>query len=152
MCIRDRVVVVDHGTFVEKGFNLTVSVENQVLKTYNYTGALITSQKVTTNPVSWNTTGKPYGAYQIKAELMPLRAANGTIVESNNCPTGVCLSNNVAYHIVRLNSPQGSSIVSFSLVQSIGLSVVFLVAVGAAWSLVGGRIDRRRRQASEALP
>ena len=150
--VQISVVVVDHGTSTEKGFNLTVSVENQILKTYNYTGGLITSQKVTTNPVTWNTTGKPYGAYEIKAELMPLRAPNGTILESNNCPTGVCLSNNVGYHIVRLTSPQGASIVSFSLVQSIGLTVGVLIAVGAAWSIVGGRIDRRRRQTAEALP
>ncbi len=146
------VVVVDHGTFSEKGFNLTLSVEGHELKTYNYTGILTTNNKVTEGPAPWNTTGLPVGIYEMRAELMPLRAANGTVIESNNCPTNSCLSNNIGYHLVRIGLPQGASLVSLSMVQSAGLVIGVLVATGAAWSIIGGRGERRRRQQAEALP
>lgn len=148
-----NVTVINQGTFPEKGFNLTVTVDNTVLlPLVNYTGGLATNHRITVGPWTWNTSGRPVGTYGVKAELMPLRAENGTIIENNQCPTKSCLTNNIRYHYVRIAIPQGSSLISLSMGQSLGLVVGVLAAAGAAWSIIGGRLDKRRRLAAEALP
>lgn len=137
--------VINQGLFFEKGFNLSVWVDNKLLGTYNYTGGLLSGKSVETGGFNWDTTGYSPGTYELRADVMPLRSVNGTIIERN-------ILNNIGYEIVRISSPFGRTAVSLSLIQSIGLGVILLAAVGSAWGVINSRIDKRRRQAAEALP
>jgi hypothetical protein len=139
------VIVINRGLFFEKGFNLSVWIDNKLFGTYNYTGGVFSGKSVSRGGFNWDTTGYSPGTYEIRADVMPLRAANGTIIERN-------IMNNIGYDIVRISSPFGRTAVSLSLIQSIGLGVILLAAVGSAWGIISSRIDKRRRQAADALP
>ncbi|HZY93311.1 MAG TPA: PKD domain-containing protein [Candidatus Bathyarchaeia archaeon] len=134
----------NNGTFVEKGYNLTVIFPNKRF-TVNYTGLLAGSDsKLDTFP--WPTAGMIPGSYEIAAFVAPVRnATTGAILETN-------LINNNQTHIIRLYTPLSTSTLSLSMVQSFGVVTVVIAGAVAAWKIVTGRVRRERIRRFEALP
>src|SRR6267143_2547833 len=118
------VIVLNNGTFAERGFNLTVSLGSQILGVENYTTAKgFAPNQEQTFATTWDTKGVVPGTYVIVAQIEPIRNATGFVVENNTI-------NNTGYDIVIVYSFEHASFIPFTILQTIGLGVASLVAVG----------------------
>jgi hypothetical protein len=119
---------------LDEWINATASVENRVI--YN-SSAIFHSNGATTVKFTWDTTGKDPGLYEISGFIAPVKNANASRYNS-------------AKFFVQLVYAQPTGGVSLSLVQSFGLGVLIVAAVGFGLSRFVASGQRKKRSVEDA--
>ncbi len=136
--INIAVQVVNKGTFGEVGFNVTATINGQVLGTpYVFAGNL-SARGTTVAHFTWDTSRYAPDTYEIAARVSP-------VVNETN------LNNNMLSHIVVIVPPAGGSLVLFSMAQTAGLIPLGLLVVAGVVTLVRRAQRSRRRSIEEKL-
>jgi len=136
--INIAVQVLNKGTFGEVGFNVTATINGQVLGTpYVFPGNL-SAAGTTVAHFTWDTSRYAPDTYEIAARVSP-------VVNETN------LINNKLSHIVVIVPPAGGSLVLFSMAQTAGLIPLGLLVVAGAVTLVRRAQRSRRRSIEEKL-
>jgi hypothetical protein len=148
-----RVLVGTPVNVTAVGENLSTNALNVTLEIF--VGSTVLANKTFSNvhshfstdplTVIWDTHGFSPKIYRVEAIVPPVRDSSGRIIE-DDAVKGVD-SNNMASAFVQLVEPTGSSLLSLSLIQTTGLSVVVLIGIGVAAGFFS-----KRRHTVEPVP